>query len=114
MGRDKKICLGVEKMKFVKFLILIIGIVSITATKLSHRSQFEAFKQQFGKAYIDEVEELERFRIFENTLQEIEDHNRAGKGWKKGLNHLWLLPRMSTLGTCLTQLIGGTKEQSVK
>ena len=70
----------------MKFLILIIGIVSITATELSHRSQFEAFKQQFGKTYKDEVEELERFRIFENTLQEIEDHNRAGKGWKKGLN----------------------------
>jgi len=80
---DKKICFGVEKMKF---LIFIIGIVSITATELSPRSQFEAFKQQFGKTYRNEVEELERFLIFENTLQEIEDHNRAGKGWKKGLN----------------------------
>ena len=70
-------------MKVLLLSLLVLGLVN---ADFSLKSQFEAFKQKYEKSYKDSAEEINRFSIFVKNLKEIEDHNKSGKGWKKGIN----------------------------
>ena len=71
-------------MKILFLSLLIFGFVS---AELNFKSQFEEFKQKYGKSYKDPAEELYRFSTFVRNVKDIEEHNKSGKGWKKGVNH---------------------------
>ena len=57
-------------------------------TALTARAKFASFKATHGKAYASQSEEEFRFRVFQERLAIIEEHNRKNLSYKKGINHM--------------------------
>ena len=48
-------------------------------------AEFQHFKQEHGKAYINAKEENMRFAVFQENLNKIEKHNQEGHSWQLGV-----------------------------
>ncbi|XP_050503752.1 crustapain-like [Diabrotica virgifera virgifera] len=59
-------------------LLLAVYLVSIV-TADTDEEQFNVFMQRFNKSYPSVEEEMKRFKIFQDNLRSIEEHNRKFK-----------------------------------
>jgi len=67
-------------------VLIFVTILALASALPSYKSQFEAFQQDFGKSYKSSAERLQRFANFVKNVRDIEEHNKAGHGWKKTIN----------------------------
>lgn len=89
-------------MKIILLIALIaIAVVNTTINKVDHNTILDSIKSQgpktlfkawhflMNKSYDYNTEEgIRRYQIFKRKLVDIEEHNKKGLSWKKGLNHL--------------------------
>merc|ERR1712154_328912 len=73
-----------SKMKLL--LLSVLAAVALAGQADYAKLQFAQFKEQYGKAYKTRTEHQMRFDIFQANLKKIEEHNKSGASWKKGIN----------------------------
>ncbi|CAH1972534.1 unnamed protein product [Acanthoscelides obtectus] len=75
---------------FSKSVVILLSLVVVTMAALTAEEQWTNFKATHGKKYDSPEEEQRRFKIFQNTLKTIEEHNKkyeAGEvTWQMGIN----------------------------
>jgi len=84
-------------MRFVLF-ILALSVSACFAKTLDLKMQFEKFKNEHNKKYLDAQDELFRFKIFESNWNLIDEHNRQADTGKKTF---WL--KMNHFGDLTTK-----------
>merc|ERR1712042_268681 len=67
-------------------LLLVLAAVALAGQADYAKLQFAQFKEQYGKIYKTRSEHQMRFDIFQANLKKIEEHNKSGASWKKGIN----------------------------
>jgi len=72
------------KMKLL--LLPVLAAVAFAGQSDYAKLQFAQFKEQYGKIYKTRSEHQMRFDIFQANLKKIEEHNKSGASWKKGIN----------------------------
>jgi len=72
------------KMKLL--LLPVLAAVALAGQADYAKLQFAQFKEQYGKIYKTRSEHQMRFDIFQANLKKIEEHNKSGASWKKGIN----------------------------
>jgi len=60
--------------------------VATAAPAANYKSEFYAWKAQFGKSYAHADEEAYRYGIFQSAMAMIEAHNAKELPWKMGMN----------------------------
>merc|ERR1712142_1090798 len=80
------------KMKLL--LLPVLAAVALAGQADYAKLQFAQFKEQFGKVYKTRTEHQMRFDIFQANLKKIEEHNKSGASWKKGINQFSDLTEM--------------------
>jgi len=73
-----------SKMKLL--LLSVLAAVALAGQADYAKLQFAQFKEQYGKVYKTRTEHQMRFDIFQANLKKIEEHNKSGASWKKGIN----------------------------
>merc|ERR1711872_868306 len=73
-----------SKMKVL--LLSVLAAVALAGQADYAKLQFAQFKEQYGKVYKTRTEHQMRFDIFQANLKNIEEHNKSGASWKKGIN----------------------------
>merc|ERR1712083_74517 len=73
-----------SKMKLL--LLSVIAAVALAGHADYAKLQFAQFKAQYGKIYKTRTEHQMRYDIFQANLKKIEEHNKSGASWKKGIN----------------------------
>merc|ERR1712198_420347 len=73
-----------SKMKLL--LLSVLATVALAGQADYAKLQFAQFKEQYGKIYKTRSEHQMRFDIFQANLKKIEEHNKSGASWKKGIN----------------------------
>ncbi|CAG9833352.1 unnamed protein product [Diabrotica balteata] len=68
-------------MFYKYFLVFFAVYVMANAIALNDQEQFAEFKQKFQKSYESPEEDKNRFKIFQENLRKIEEHN---KKYEKG------------------------------
>ncbi|XP_057659330.1 procathepsin L-like [Diorhabda carinulata] len=66
------------------FLFIVLSAI-IAANALTDRGNWELFKNQYGKKYLNSLEESRRFVIFQQNLRRIESHNQSPSSFKMGI-----------------------------
>ncbi|KAF7279592.1 cathepsin L-like proteinase [Rhynchophorus ferrugineus] len=59
----------------IRFLLVSLLVVAVSASVLDHAAQFQEFKLKHGKTYKNQVEETRRFNIYKSNLESIAAHN---------------------------------------
>merc|ERR1712244_148690 len=72
------------KMKLL--LLPVLATVALAGHADYAKLQFAQFREQYGKVYKTRTEHQMRFDIFQANLKKIEEHNKSGASWKKGIN----------------------------
>merc|ERR1712042_431224 len=72
------------KMKLL--LLPVLAAVALAGQADYAKLQFAQFREQYGKVYKTRTEHQMRFDIFQANLKKIEEHNKSGASWKKGIN----------------------------
>jgi len=67
-------------------LLPVLAAVALAGHADYAKLQFAQFKEQYGKIYKTRSEHQMRFDIFQANLKKIEEHNKSGASWKKGIN----------------------------
>merc|ERR1719384_479831 len=71
-----------EEMRVQLLLSLCLALASLTSGS-GVSDQFQRFKADHGKTYRSTEEESHRFRVFQNNLRKISEHNsQPGVSWK--------------------------------
>merc|ERR1712198_825678 len=79
--------MGVLLYTKMKLLLLpVLAAVALAGHADYAKLQFSQFKEQYGKIYKTRSEHQMRFDIFQANLKKIEEHNKSGASWKKGIN----------------------------
>merc|ERR1711872_807669 len=79
--------MGVLLYTKMKLLLLpVLAAVALAGHADYAKLQFAQFKEQYGKIYKTRSEHQMRFDIFQANLKKIEEHNKSGASWKKGIN----------------------------
>merc|ERR1712112_32823 len=79
--------MGVLLYKKMKLLLLpVLATVALAGHADYAKLQFAQFREQYGKVYKTRTEHHMRFDIFQANLKKIEEHNKSGASWKKGIN----------------------------
>merc|ERR1712142_202792 len=79
--------MGVLLYTKMKLLLLpVLATVALAGHADYAKLQFAQFKEQYGKIYKTRTEHQMRFDIFQANLKKIEEHNKSGASWKKGIN----------------------------
>merc|ERR1712042_96498 len=73
-----------SKMKLL--LLSVLAAVALAGQADYAKLQFAQFREQYGKVYKTRTEHQMRFDIFQANLKKIEEHNKSGASWKKGIN----------------------------
>ncbi|XP_028143041.1 crustapain [Diabrotica virgifera virgifera] len=60
---------------FFKYFLFLFAVVVI-AQALTDEEEFDNYKKKFNKSYDTPEEEQKRFKIFQDNLRFIEDHNQ--------------------------------------
>merc|ERR1712002_937078 len=68
------------------FLLSCLTALAVASYADYTKLQFAQFKEKYGKTYLSRSENQLRYRVFQENIKKIEEHNRSGASWKMAVN----------------------------